>query len=40
MRSSARGGRETLALAWTGPEALPSAAELELPALWLSRIAA
>jgi len=34
------GGRETLALAWAGPEALPSAAELELPALWLSRIAA
>jgi coenzyme F420 biosynthesis associated uncharacterized protein len=34
------GGSETLALAWSGPDALPSAAELELPALWLSRIAA
>ncbi len=34
------GGPETLALAWRGPESLPSAAELELPALWLARIAA
>ena len=34
------GGSETLALAWRGPESLPSAAELELPALWLARIAA
>jgi coenzyme F420 biosynthesis associated uncharacterized protein len=34
------GGPETLALAWRSPESLPSAAELELPALWLARIAA
>ncbi len=32
------GGPEALALAWTGPEALPSAAELEQPSLWLARV--
>ncbi|MGO9487744.1 MAG: zinc-dependent metalloprotease, partial [Solirubrobacteraceae bacterium] len=32
------GGPEMLALAWTGPEALPSAAELERPALWTARV--
>jgi uncharacterized protein (DUF2342 family) len=34
----AAGGRQALALAWSGPEALPSTAELEDPALWLARI--
>jgi len=34
------GGPATLALAWSGPENLPTAAELELPALWLGRVAA
>ena len=29
-----------LALAWTGPEALPSATELEQPSQWLARIRA
>ncbi|HUB75370.1 MAG TPA: zinc-dependent metalloprotease [Solirubrobacteraceae bacterium] len=32
-------GREGLALAWRGPETLPSAAELERPALWVERVA-
>ena len=32
------GGPETLALAWSGPQALPSPAELEQPSLWLARI--
>jgi len=31
------GGPEMLARVWTGPEALPSAAELETPAQWLAR---
>ena len=34
------GGPQTLALVWRGPDSLPSAAELQLPELWLSRIAA
>jgi coenzyme F420 biosynthesis associated uncharacterized protein len=33
------GGPKTLALAWSGPEALPSTDELEQPALWIARIA-
>jgi coenzyme F420 biosynthesis associated uncharacterized protein len=33
----AEGGTEALARAWTGPQALPSAEELERPALWLAR---
>jgi coenzyme F420 biosynthesis associated uncharacterized protein len=32
------GGPQMLARAWSGPEALPSTAELEQPALWLSRM--
>jgi coenzyme F420 biosynthesis associated uncharacterized protein len=32
------GGPQALALAWSGPEALPSPAELEEPALWLARV--
>jgi putative hydrolase len=32
------GGPQLLALAWTGPDALPSAAELEQPAHWISRM--
>ena len=32
------GGQQALALAWSGPEALPSQAELEEPALWLARV--
>jgi putative hydrolase len=32
------GGPQALALAWSGPEALPSQAELEEPALWLARV--
>jgi coenzyme F420 biosynthesis associated uncharacterized protein len=32
------GGPETLALAWTGPEALPSTAELEQPRQWVERV--
>jgi len=32
-------GREGLALAWRGPETLPSAAELEQPSLWIERVA-
>jgi coenzyme F420 biosynthesis associated uncharacterized protein len=31
-------GPQALALAWSGPEALPSQAELEEPALWLARV--
>jgi len=34
------GGRQALALAWSGPEALPSTAELENPALWIARMGA
>ncbi len=33
------GGPQTLALAWSGPDALPSPAELEQPALWIARVA-
>ncbi len=33
------GGPEALALAWSGPDALPSSAELEQPALWIARVA-
>jgi coenzyme F420 biosynthesis associated uncharacterized protein len=32
------GGPQALALAWSGPEALPSTAELEQPARWISRM--
>ncbi|HEY4428503.1 MAG TPA: zinc-dependent metalloprotease [Solirubrobacteraceae bacterium] len=32
------GGPELLALAWRGPDALPSTAELERPAEWVSRV--
>jgi uncharacterized protein (DUF2342 family) len=32
------GGPEALALAWTGPEALPSTAEIEQPSLWIARV--
>jgi uncharacterized protein (DUF2342 family) len=32
------GGPQALALAWSGPEALPSPAELEDPALWIARV--
>lgn len=32
------GGPQTLALAWSGPEALPSQEELEQPSLWLARV--
>jgi coenzyme F420 biosynthesis associated uncharacterized protein len=32
------GGPQALALAWTGPEALPTQAELEDPSLWLARM--
>jgi coenzyme F420 biosynthesis associated uncharacterized protein len=32
------GGPETLALAWSGPQALPSTAELERPTDWIARI--
>jgi coenzyme F420 biosynthesis associated uncharacterized protein len=31
------GGPQALAVAWSGPEALPSTAELEAPAQWLAR---
>ena len=34
------GGPESLARAWSGPEALPSNAELEQPSLWIARMAA
>jgi putative hydrolase len=33
------GGPHALARAWTGPEALPSASELQAPAQWLARTA-
>jgi uncharacterized protein (DUF2342 family) len=33
------GGPQALALAWSGPEALPSTAELEHPERWLARVA-
>jgi coenzyme F420 biosynthesis associated uncharacterized protein len=36
----AAGGPQTLALAWSGPDALPSPAELEQPALWIARVPA
>jgi coenzyme F420 biosynthesis associated uncharacterized protein len=32
------GGSGALALAWSGPDALPSPAELEEPALWIARV--
>jgi coenzyme F420 biosynthesis associated uncharacterized protein len=32
------GGPQALALAWTGPEALPSMAEIEQPSLWIARV--
>jgi uncharacterized protein (DUF2342 family) len=32
------GGPQALALAWSGPEALPSPAEIEEPALWIARV--
>ncbi len=32
------GGAQTLALAWSGPDALPSGAELEAPAQWIARM--
>ncbi len=32
------GGPELLALAWEGPENLPSAAEIQAPDLWVSRV--
>jgi uncharacterized protein (DUF2342 family) len=34
-----QGGPAALARAWSGPEALPSAAELQAPATWLARTA-
>ncbi len=34
----AAGGPQALARAWSGPEALPSAAELEAPEVWLQRM--
>ncbi len=36
----ADGGRQALALAWSGPAALPTSAELEAPARWLERMRA
>jgi putative hydrolase len=36
----AEGGPQLLARVWRGPEALPSAEELEHPALWSARIEA
>jgi len=32
------GGSQALALAWSGPEALPTTAELDDPALWIARV--
>ena len=32
------GGPQALALAWSGPDALPSPAELEEPSLWIARV--
>ena len=34
------GGPQALARAWSGPEALPSGAELEDPGLWIERMGA
>jgi coenzyme F420 biosynthesis associated uncharacterized protein len=34
----AAGGPQALALAWSGPEALPTPAELEDPSLWIARV--
>ncbi len=34
------GGPEALARAWTGPDALPTSAELQAPATWMARTAA
>jgi len=34
------GGPQALALAWSGPDALPTPAELEQPALWIARVPA
>jgi uncharacterized protein (DUF2342 family) len=34
----AAGGPEALALAWSGPDALPTTAELEQPSLWIARV--
>ncbi len=34
------GGPEALAQAWSGPEALPTAQELEQPGLWSARMSA
>jgi coenzyme F420 biosynthesis associated uncharacterized protein len=36
----AAGGPQALALAWSGPDALPTAEELERPADWLARMSA
>ena len=33
------GGPQALALAWSGPDALPTPAELERPSLWIARVA-
>ena len=33
------GGPQALALAWSGPDALPRPAELEQPSLWIARVA-
>lgn len=33
------GGPQALALAWSGPEALPTPAELQDPSLWIARVA-
>jgi uncharacterized protein (DUF2342 family) len=32
------GGPQALALAWSGPETLPTAAELEQPSMWIARV--
>jgi coenzyme F420 biosynthesis associated uncharacterized protein len=32
------GGPQALALAWSGPDALPTPAELEQPSLWIARV--
>jgi uncharacterized protein (DUF2342 family) len=32
------GGPQALALAWSGPETLPTTAELEQPSLWIARV--
>ena len=34
------GGPEALARAWTGPDALPTTAELNAPASWMARTGA